>query len=55
MPKYRVYWTELNHFESEVDAESEEQALEKAINNLGEYQNHDFGGIEQDSIEIVAL
>lgn len=53
MAKYRVYWTELNHFESEVDAESEEQALENAMNSLSKY--HDFGGIEQDSIEIVRI
>ena len=52
MPKYIVRWTELNHFEAGVDAENEAEAIELAMSNLGEYQEHEWGGVEEDSIEI---
>lgn len=38
MPKkYVVCWTELNHFESGVIADSPEEAQELAMSNLGEW------------------
>lgn len=53
MPKkYIVCWTELNHFESGVIADSPEEAQELAMSNLGEWQQHDFGGVEPNSIDI---
>ena len=55
MPKYRVDWTELTHYFTEVDAVDREDAIYKAMNNLGEYQEDGFGGIEEDSIEVVEI
>ena len=55
MPKYTVRWTELNHFEAGVEAKNEEEALELAMANLGEYQEHEYGGVEYNSIEIVPV
>ena len=55
MPKYIVRWTELNHFESAVEAKDEAEAFELATANLGEYQDHEWGGIEEDSIEFEVI
>ena len=55
MPKYTVRWTELNHFEAAVEAKDEAEAFELATANLGEYQDHEWGGIEEDSIEFEVI
>ena len=55
MPKYRVNWSELTHYTTEVDASDREDAINKAMNNLGDYQEDEFGGIEEDSIEVIQI
>ena len=52
MPKYIVRWTELNHFEAETEADSPEEAQEICFTNMAEWMEHNFGGVEEDSIEI---
>lgn len=55
MPKYRVNWSELTHYTTEVDAADREDAIYQAMNNLGDYQEDEFGGIEENSIEVVEI
>lgn len=55
MPKYRVRWTELNHFESDVEADSPSAAFDAAVNNLGENQDHQFGGYIENDTEIEVI
>lgn len=39
MPRYKVVWTEITEFISEVDAESAEAAEELCLNNQGDWQD----------------
>lgn len=54
MRKYVVRWSEINHFESAVSANSPEEAQDLAMSNLGDWQDHEWGGVEPDSIEVEA-
>ena len=52
MPKYVVRWSEVSHYESEVTADSPEEAEYLCLSNLGDYQDVDDLGIEQESIVV---
>lgn len=54
MSRYRVTWTEITHYTSEVDADSPEAAQELCLMNLGDWQDSE-GGYAIDSIDVTEV